>query len=369
MELFNKTINIIANQAISIKREVYELFKNQKEKEEIMNNIFEYQLNEYNNQKFIIEKENSLYKEKIIELKKLLNNNLENNEGKKYENKINLFEKEKENNQNKLHEIDEEIEDIAECKKEIKNNPINENIFGALNKYSQLEIEKWVNSLNLSEQENKIQLLKKNLLKLFDNLFDYERVNEKMNNLFINTIKTNIIQKALEKMNFIVVGYGGVGKTTLIHEILCEKVKSEIIGNKMLYEKYESKFVPFLQFFEIMREDININNTISDIIGEIVEERENQLDKNVPNEYIHSIIYCLTRNRIYPEELIKLLKLREKYGINKLPIIIVYTNAVNDEEVESYKLSINKILNEHNESLNNDKTGISFIKLNAREKK
>ena len=107
-------------------------------------------------------------------------------------------------------------------------------------------------------------------------------------------------------MNIIVLGCGGVGKSTLIHQILNEQVKVEIIGNKIKYEKYESKIVPFLNFFEIMWEDINIDNSIANIIKEIIEERENQFDKNNPNEFIHCIIYCERGNRIYIEELNKL---------------------------------------------------------------
>ena len=155
-------------------------------------------------------------------------------------------------------------------------------------------------------------------------------------------------------MNFIVVGCGGVGKSTLIHQILNEQVKVEIIGNKIKYEKYESKIVPFLNFFEIMREDINIDNSIANIIKEIIEERENQFDKNNPNMFIHCIIYCERGNIIYTVELNKLLTLRKKYGANRLPIIIAYTNTENDEDAEKAKNFINEILNKYSESLNDD---------------
>ena len=334
-----------------------------------INNSLEFKLKEYKTQKIKIEKENSLYEEKIIELNQILKNNLENKEKEKYESKINSFKKEKEKNKKKLTEIVREINDIEKCKKEIISNPINQNIFESLNKYSHLEIEKLVNSFNFSEQENIIKSLKEKLLILFDNLFDYEKANEKINNTFINTIKSNINVKPLVKMNFIVVGCGGVGKTTLIHQILNEQVKRKIVGNKIKYEKYESKIVPFLHFFEIMREDIITNNGIANVIKEIIEERENHFDQSDPNEYIHCIIYCLTGNRINIEELNKLLTLRKKYGVYKLPIVIVYTNTINDEDAENVKKYINKILNDYNESLNDDNIGISFIKLNARERK
>ena len=49
--------------------------------------------------------------------------------------------------------------------------------------------------------------------------------------------------------------------------------------------------------------------------------------------------------------------------------MIVYTNTINDEDAEEVKKYINKILNDYNESLNDDNIGISFIKLNARERK
>ena len=149
-------------------------------------------------------------------------------------------------------------------------------------------------------------------------------------------------------MNFIVVGCGGVGKSTLIHQILNEQVKAEIIGNKIKYKKFESKIVPFLNFFEIMREDININNSIANIIKEIIEERENQFDKNDQNEFIHCIIYCERGNRINAEHLNQLLTLRKKYGANRLPIIIAYTNTENDEDAEKAKNFINEILNKYN---------------------
>ena len=193
-----------------------------------------------------------------------------------------------------MAEIVREINDIEKCKTEIISNPINQNIFESLNKYSYLEIEKLVNSFNFSEQENIIKFLK-----------------EKILNTFINIITSNINVKPLEKMNFIVVGCGGVGKTTLIHQILNEQVKRKIVGNKIKYEKYESKIVPFLHFFEIMREDIITNNGIANVIKEIIEERENHFDQSDPNEYIHCIIYCLTGNRINIVELNKLLTLRK----------------------------------------------------------
>ena len=74
---------------------------------------------------------------------------------------------------------------MEKCKKEIISNSINQNIFESLNKYAQLEIEKFVNSFNFSEIENILKYLKEKLLILFDNLFDYEKVNEKINKYYI----------------------------------------------------------------------------------------------------------------------------------------------------------------------------------------
>ena len=181
MEIFDKSINTISSQAISMKREIYDLFKNKKEIVDSINNYLEFKLKEYNNIKYTNEKENSIYEEKIVEINQILKNSLENKEKEKSENKINSFKKEKENIKNKLTEIDKEINDIEEYKKEIISNPINQNIFELLNKYSQLEIEKFVNSFNFSEIENILKSLKDKLLILFDNLFDYEKVNEKIN--------------------------------------------------------------------------------------------------------------------------------------------------------------------------------------------
>ena len=92
MELFDKSISVISSQAIYMKSEISELFK-KKEFVDSINNSLEFKLKEYKTQKIQIEKENSLYEEKIIELDKILKNNLENKEKEKYEKRINSFRK------------------------------------------------------------------------------------------------------------------------------------------------------------------------------------------------------------------------------------------------------------------------------------
>ena len=47
MELFDKSINVISSQAISMKRELYDLFKNKKEIVDSINNYLEFKLKEY----------------------------------------------------------------------------------------------------------------------------------------------------------------------------------------------------------------------------------------------------------------------------------------------------------------------------------
>ena len=61
------------------------------------------------------------------------------------------------------------------------------------------------------------------------------------------------------------------------------------------------------------------------------------------------------------------MELRKKYDGKKLPIVIVYTRATKDDEVESAKNTINEFLKKYGESLSNEIFGISFIPVNARE--
>jgi hypothetical protein len=59
--------------------------------------------------------------------------------------------------------------------------------------------------------------------------------------------------------------------------------------------------------------------------------------------------------------------LREKYDGKKLPIVIAYTQAIDNDDVEAIKLTINNFLQEHGESLSDDIFGITYTDVLARE--
>jgi len=66
MELFDKSINVISSQAISMKRELYDLFKNKKEIVDSINNYLEFKLKEYNNAKFQLKRNIHYMKKRLL---------------------------------------------------------------------------------------------------------------------------------------------------------------------------------------------------------------------------------------------------------------------------------------------------------------
>ena len=285
----------------------------------------------------------------------------------KHEREIELLEKQRKEEERKKEELNKKEEAIKKCNRALTKE-FSKGMFQIINNFSEKE-KKWLESINSPEIQKKLTYLKQKLENLFDELFKSEKIIEKINNKFIITIKKYSNEKELEKMNFMVIGTSGVGKSTLINVLLGEYLAVEGQGKRTTLEikKYESKLVPFISFTDSMGTEIGEGHTLIDVSEETLEKITEKLNSNDPNEHIHCILYCTTSNRFFEGELEVILKLREKYDGKKLPIIIVYTRAVKDKEVESVKNTINEYLQKHGEVLSDDIFGITFIKVNARE--
>ena len=355
--------------AISIGKGIYNFAKGNKEGNMRINEALQFQINELQYQIFNIQNINRRNEETIRILEELLDNNLEERKKKEYENEINLLEKEKEEKELQILQLIKEKESIEKSRKFLSDE-FTESIFEIVNNFSKVE-EKWIDFLQGPEIDYKISQLKEQFGDLFDKLYENEKVSKKINNKFIYNIQTSFIKKELNKMNFIIIGNSGVGKSTLINEIFGEHLAQEGNGKRTTLEnkKYESKLVPFLSLLDTMGTEIGTGHKLIDVLKETLKEISDKLDSNDPNEHIHCILYCTTYNRFFKDELDVILQLRKKYDGKKLPIVVVYTRATKDKDAESVKNTINEFLNEHGESLSDDIFGIKFIKVNAREEK
>ena len=277
--------------------------------------------------------------------------------------------KQQEEQEEQMRKIEKEREDIEKCKEALEMQ-FTESIFETMENFSKEE-EKWINSLIGPELDSKFTKLKNKLGDLFDKLFNTENTLKKINEKFIKIIKTSFNPKELKKMNFIVIGNSGVGKSTLINELLGEKKALEGSGTRITTKckKYESNLVPFISLFDTMGTEIGMGHKLSDVLEETLNEIMKQLNSNNPNDHIHCIIYCTTSNRFFEDELEVIFKIREKYDGKKLPIVIVMTKAIDDDMVKAKKETIDKFLQKHGEKLSDDIFGITFIKVNAREEK
>ena len=358
---------------------IYDLVKGRKKKKEEenrreeekrrINEALNNQLRVLNHEKNEFERTRNENERRIAELQRQLQDNIEQANRERFEREKQLLEKEQKEKEERMRQIEKEKEEIEKCKVAL-DNEYTEGIIEITKKFKEQE-ENWIIALEGPEIDGKIVKLKEKLGQLFDRLFEYENCMEKIHKKFMNIIKTTFKPKELEKMNFIVIGTSGVGKSTLINEIFGEQLAKEGMGKRTTIEskRYESKLVPFISLLDTMGTEIGTGHKLVDVLKETLDEIINKLDKNDPNEHVHCIIYCTSSNRFFEDELDVILKLREKYDGKKLPIVIVYTRATKDEEAENAKKTINEFLTKHGESLSDDIFGITFIKVNAREEK
>ena len=183
-----------------------------------------------------------------------------------------------------------------------------------------------------------------------------ERVNKSENTENIFNIRiNNILDKLSYKMsklevnhlNILLVGPSGVGKSFLINTILKldGKKKADTKASKPTtksFNIYESNKVPKIRLIDsrgIEKGKYNVESFIKEIT-KFVEEQEL---KGNPDYFVHCIWYCVTGTRFEDIEEETLSKLSDLYDDSKLPIIVVYTQAMVPEYYESIKKEIYKI--------------------------
>ena len=68
-----------------------------------------------------------------------------------------------------------------------------------------------------------------------------------------------------------------------------------------------------------------------------------QLNNNEPDKFVHCIWYCINGPRFEDVEINNIIKISNLYGNSRLPVIVVYTQALQNEHVKGIKEKINKL--------------------------
>ena len=152
----------------------------------------------------------------------------------------------------------------------------------------------------------------------------------------ISKISKNKNEFEIQYLTVMLVGKSGVGKSTLINGILKGEYAKGGIGKfqTIKTESYQSKNLPIFRLVDTRGIELNKNYGAKDVELETKNYINQQYKMNNPNNFIHCIWYCITGTRFEDAEFELLNCLRNSYGENNIPIIIVYTRSTNKHEIE-----------------------------------
>ena len=145
--------------------------------------------------------------------------------------------------------------------------------------------------------------------------------------------------KNLKRLNIIVAGKTGVGKSTLINSVFRERLVETGIGKPVTDHMREinKKDLPLTIFdtkgFELGKEVQNeVKNEIIDLITTRLAEKD-------INKTIHCIWYCINTasNRIEPEEIAWLKELTTENKKTQVPIIVVLTQSFSKKKANEMR--------------------------------
>ena len=205
--------------------------------------------------------------------------------------------------------------------------------------------------------EDILKLDKEETLSLILNSFKDEKIVESIF-YFLDKFMIDMKNKIedIKHLNIILVGPTGVGKTTIINQLLKLNLMNDI--GKPQTQKTEphiSDEIPFLRLIDSKGIEKDPKAGIDFTYNEITNYIKSQEN---PENYIHCIWYCWTGTRLEEVEINLLKKLSQQYTLEELPVIIVYTNAIKPDKIEQAKKYIKDL------GINND-----FVEILALDEK
>ena len=223
------------------------------------------------------------------------------------------------------------------------------------------EIKKnYLYSIRNDLQTNKEQYIKDNLSgydirkleEITKKIFKNENFGDLINKEVKDCIDDNKFENHTSYFNILVLGSTGIGKSTLINSVLkleenaedgnfakCGRGRPVTLGEPHPYISDKVKGLKLWDSQGIDKSGYGINQ-LKESVENLIQTNASQ---NNPDNFIHCIWYCLTAHRFEVIERNFLIDLMKIYHDENLPIIIVYTQCISEEDGEKMSSEINKI--------------------------
>ena len=178
--------------------------------------------------------------------------------------------------------------------------------------------------------------------KIIDSENGYQVYQKKVNNL-ISILTQEKKRFQIKYLTIMVLGKSGVGKSSLINRIL--NINAPTGEGKFVTKEttpYVSNAMPFLRLVDTRGIEIAQQYGIQKMEEEAIRFIDEQLKAGNFNNFVHCIWYCVSGTKFEDVEIQALNRILSYYQGNKIPIIIVNTQSVNEESIERLKKIILK---------------------------